>query len=59
MAAMKSYAHQTMSVKRVKKLAARYTDQEIRATLQDDKNNRAYIGNRTAGRKREQAVRDK
>ena len=46
MATMKSYAHQTVSGKRVKKLAARYTDQEIRASLQEDENNRAYIDER-------------
>ena len=33
---MKSYAHQRLSPKRVKKLAAGYTDEEIRASLGAD-----------------------
>ena len=40
---MKSYAHQTLPEKRIKKLAAKFTDEEIRASLQEDAENRAYI----------------
>ena len=39
---MKSYAHQRLSPKRVKKLAAGYTDEEIRASLGADVE-RSYV----------------
>ena len=40
---MKSYAHQSIPRKRIKKLAAKFTDDEIRASLGENEDNRAYI----------------
>lgn len=42
----KSYVHQSLPQKRLKKLAARYSDEEIRASLQEDDDNIAYIDER-------------
>jgi hypothetical protein len=55
---MKSYAHQRFSPKRVKKLAATFTDEEIRASLdalgpicyvEENKDGSALVGSWTAG----------
>ena len=40
---MESYAFQDLSRKRIKKLAARFTDDEIRASLNEDAENVAFI----------------
>jgi hypothetical protein len=40
---MKSYAFQHMHPKRVEKLAAQFTDDEVRDCLGEDKDNRAFI----------------
>lgn len=40
---MESYAFQDLSRKRIKKLAARFTDDEIRASLNEDAENIAFI----------------
>jgi len=44
---MKSYAHQSLSKKRIKKLAAQFTEDEIRASLGENADNRAYIDEQT------------
>jgi Xaa-Pro aminopeptidase len=40
---MKSHAHQSLPRKRIKKLAAQFSDDEIRASLHEDDENRAFI----------------
>lgn len=43
---MKSYAHQSLPRKRIKKLAAQFSDADIRASLPEDEDNRVYIDER-------------
>ncbi len=40
---MKSFAHQSLSAKRIKKLAAQISDDEVRDSLGDTDNNRPFI----------------
>jgi hypothetical protein len=40
---MESYAHQDLPRKRIKKLAAKFTDEEIRASLLESHEHRAFI----------------
>jgi len=40
---MESYAFQDLPPKRIKKLASKFSDEEVRASLREDDDNRAFI----------------
>jgi hypothetical protein len=40
---MESHAFQNLPQKRIKKLASRFSDEEVRASLVEDEDNRAFI----------------